>query len=375
MGTLFREKKEAVLLRPLLRTALVACFAVAAAAAPTDDEIVLPGEFCRHLFIVTVTFGEERGTPAHLVLDTGAEPTSMTPAALKRILGEEIKIGRVVTVKDARIGTHPLPPIRVGSYSMEMLSRAIGREIDGILGFPNFRDVLLTLDYGVEEVRIATGRLPKPDGREIFRVGGGKRPHLKVEVGGRRIPVLIDSGSTGRLTLRLSDRLAWSVEPRPAGASVHFSGVRLDAAGRLKGSVQFGPLRFDEPIVKLTADTRLAGWHVLHHFTLTFDQKTKRVRMRPVAGEPVRMPSLRGSGLGLDPQPEGLEVFHVFAGTSAERAGIGEEDVIVAIDGTPVYDLGCDSPWSDEDKQSVSLSILRGGVRTEVDIDVETLVP
>ena len=97
--------------------------------------------------------------------------------------------------------------------------------------------------------------------------------------------------------------------------------------------------------------------------------------MRPVTGEPVRMPPMRGSGLGLSPQPEGLEVFHVMAGTSAERAGLEEEDVIVAVDGTPVYELGCDPPWADDDTGRLSLSVLRNGVRTEIDIEVETLVP
>ena len=61
------------------------------------------------------------------------------------------------------MGTLRAPVLR-----LHTLSLAVGRDVDGILGFSAFDDVLLTLDYPAEEIRVSGGRLPRPDGREIF---------------------------------------------------------------------------------------------------------------------------------------------------------------------------------------------------------------
>jgi len=360
-----------ILLFPLLMIPTV----MAATANPDQAGVVLPSETCRGLIIVPVTLSEREGGTLDLLLDTGSSWTFIDPGALRRILGRETRAGKA-SFKGGRIGRHELGPLQALVLPMKTLSRVLGREIDGILGFPAFRDVLLTLDYPAEEVRVSAGSLPRPDGREIFRALGSKRPHLEVDVGGHRVKLLLDSGSNGRFLLNPTDRLTWSVGPRPAIVSVGVGVVDVDRGGRLDSAIQFGPLRFENPVVIVrNTRERLAGWHVLRHFVLTFDQKKKRIRMQPSRTTPVRMAPLVRIGLADEPRPEGLRIIKVFPGTSAEAAGLREGDLIVAIDGIPVHERGCGDPQGDPAGQRQVLSYLRDGVRAEAEVETEALVP
>lgn len=351
-----------------------------AAAGPSEKkstvstDIVLPSESCHGLFIVSMSVGAGDGATVDLLLDTGAYRTYIDPAAVRRILGPEVSAGRVL-FKTAQVGEYEFGPLRAYVLPLAAISLALRRRIDGVLGYSAFKEVLLTLDYPADEVRVSSGRLPRPDGREVFRDSGFIRPHLKIDVGRRRINVLLDSGSTGRFLLKPKDRLRWSVEPRPARTAMEVTGIKLDAGGRLAQSIGVGPLRFDAPVVFVSKRERLVGWHVLHNFTLTFDQRTHRIRMVPVSDAPVRMPSYVGNGLGVRSLPEGLEVVAVFPGTSAAAAGLRKNDLIVAIDGVPVHERGCADPKGKPAGENQVLSFVRDGTRIQTEITTEILIP
>jgi hypothetical protein len=304
------------------------------AADAVAAELVLPSETCRGMFIMQVTFGEADGedTTLDLLLDTGSSWTILDPRALR-------KLARV-SPEVARIGPYELGPIKARALPMRDFGLALGRDIDGILGFPDFREVLLTLDYPSGEVRVSSGSLPRPDGREFFRISG-RRPHLKLAIGDRRVKFLLDSGFTGRFQLKSPRRLRWSAEPRPATSFLTVHGVGLHEGGRLEGAIRFGPLEFDNPVVILGGGEAQVGWHVLRHFVLTFDQKNNRMRLQSPRTTSVRMGSLIGAGLAYASLPEGLRVAWVFPGSSAEASGLREGDLIVAIDDVPVYPRGC----------------------------------
>ncbi len=349
----------------------------ASATAPQaalDYGLVLPSDICRGLVIVPVALGDGPMTTVELILDTGSSWTFLDPRALAGLWGGSAPSGKV-TFDDARIGGFELPPLRAYLHPMKRLSLALGRRIDGILGFPAFRAVLLTLDYPAREVRVSAGRLPPPDGREVFRDVGSRRPHLRIEVGGRRVKAVLDSGASGGFLLKPRDRLAWSVAPRPAITTALFAGFAVDEAGRLDGGLRLGPLRFEDPVVQLVPRERTIGWRVLRHFAVTFDQRTKRVRLRPATPGPIRMAPLVGPGYGVSPHPEGLEIVTVFLGTSAAAAGLRTGDLVVAIDGTAVDERGCGDPESLQIGRPQILSYLREGAPVEVEISTEILVP
>ena len=125
----------------------------------------------------------------------------------------------------------------------------------------------------------------------------------------------------------------------------------------------------------LTRDEPQVGWHVLHHFVLTFDQKNKRIRMQASGTAPIRMASLVGSGLAFHPRPDGMEILKVFPGTSAEEAGLREGDLITAIDGIPVHERGCSDPRGAQTGQHEMLSYLRDGIQAETEVETGILIP
>jgi len=356
----------------LLFVLLIAAQVPAARANPADAEVVLPSEFCRGMFIVPVTFGEGEGTTLDLLLDTGSSWTILDPKALRGLVAAGSRI-RKASFKSVRIGPHKIGPLQASVLPMKSISLAVGRELDGILGFPAFRDVLLTLDYPAGELRVSRGSLPRPDGREIFRALG-KRPHLEAGIGDRRVKLLLDSGFTGRFEFRRSDFAKWTVVPRPATSHLDVEGVAVLDGGRPEETIRFGPLDFENPVVILGGD-RLAGGQVLRHFVLTFDQKKNRMRMRANHTEPVRMPPLVGAGLGYAPRPEGLEVVAVFPGSAAEAAGLRKGDLVVAIDGVPVHPRGCGDSRSGSAGQRRVFSYIRDDIRAEAEIETEALVP
>jgi hypothetical protein len=314
--------------------ALLAIPVLSSAPAPTEAAftgVVLPSETCRGLFFVPVTFGEGEGTTLDLLLDTGASRTYLDSGALRRVLGRDVGGGKA-SLENARIGPFEIGTLRAYILRLHTVSLALGRNVDGLIGYPAFRDVLLTLDYPAEEIRISRGGLPRPDGREIFPYRGFRRPHLDAEVGGRRMKVLADA-------------------------------------------IHLGPLTFEAPIVTLVGDESLVGWHVLRHFVLTFDQKQKRIRMQSHGTDPIRLASWVGMGVGIYPRSEGLEILEVFAGTSAEAAGLRTGDLIVAIDGTPVHERGCSDTLGAPAGRRRVLSYVRDGIQAEAEIKTEILIP
>jgi C-terminal processing protease CtpA/Prc len=117
--------------------------------------------------------------------------------------------------------------------------------------------------------------------------------------------------------------------------------MELNEVGRYDGTLRVGSLDFIQPIVGLTDDTELVGYHVLKHFVMTFDQKKKRVQMQPVSPSPVQMPSRTGTGALLRPLEGSLEIARIVPGSSAEKVGLEVGDRVSHVDGIPVNERGC----------------------------------
>lgn len=337
---------------------------------------VVPSETCRGLWIVPVTFDGDSSRRLRLVLDTGAARASVDPDAIARVAGRRIRPGKKTRLKHGEAGPLKISDIKVVSHEMDHLSRALGMDIDGILGFQTFRDLLLTLDYPAGEIRVSKGVLPEADGRTVFEDVGKVRPYLALDVGGTRVAVLIDSGATGGLTLREKDPLEWETTPRATSGSVRYDFIQIDKNGRARDALTYGPLQIHRPVVEVVKNgTRLAGWEILRRFVWTFDQRNRRVRMIPDSDEPILMEPVRGPGLVFQPRQEGLEVVRVFAGMPAERAGVRAGDVVVAINGTPVYERGCRSMYGDRQANAAVLTLRRGDATQDLSIRLDVLVP
>jgi len=340
------------------------------------DETVIPSRTCRGLWIVPVSFGEGPDRTLQLVLDTGASRTTIDPDSIYELSGRRVEVGKSVRLRDGKAGPLQINKLKATVHELDHIGWALGEPIDGILGFPAFKKMLLTLDYPAEQIRIVRGALPAVDGRTVFEDVGKHRPYLALEIGGATIPVLVDSGSTSGLTLRESDPLSWEIEPKPLSAAVRFSEIRLEQVGRLGEDVDYGPLILSRPVVEIIAEgTRVSGVPLMRRFVWTFDQRRRRIRMIADSTDPIRSDPERGTGLALWPIETGYRVAHIFPDTPAEQAGMRVGDVIRAVDGVPVYERGCTELDDYDDRESVVMSVARGAETIDVQISIRVLVP
>jgi len=346
-------------------------------AAPTEHQgKVVPSQMCRGLWIVPVSYGDHPDKTIRLILDTGANVTSVDPDAIERVTNRRIRAGRKIRLKNGEAGPLKINSMKVTSHEMDKLSRALGADVDGILGFRTFRSMLLTLDYLNSEIRVANGELPKVDDLTIFRDYGKSRPFVPLTLAGAGHTVLVDSGATGGLTLRDSDVTDWLHAPIATSGSVRYKTIQLNSEGRAQGSWSFGPLTIDQPIVKIAnSGSRLAGFEILQRFVWTFDQHNNRIRMQADPDEPILMKSVAGTGLILNPKDEGFEVVRVLDGMPGDKAGVQKGDVIVAIDDTPVYERGCNSVAEKIPGEIAIFSVQRDDDLLSIAIEMAVLVP
>jgi hypothetical protein len=332
---------------------------------------LIPSTMCRGLFVVPATWKDET---LQLILDTGADGWSLDPDGIERVSGKRLRHGKKVTLRKGELGHLKLKKIKARVHEMDHLALALGTHIDGIVGFNTFDDLLLTLDYKAEEVRVGQGALPQVDGVEVFEDYGKSRPFIALDLGDERVPLLIDSGFAGGIDLNLKDPLTWQTKPSLVEASVRYSEVVLQSAGRLDVNLKVGPLLLERPTVRVSDGTRLLGVEVLQHMQLTFDKRNQRIRMIPYDQSVVKFEPFRSWGLGFRPRTNGMEITGVFSGTPAQAAGIKVGDLLTAINGVPIHERGCRS-INDPQPLSARLSIVSDGEKKEIELETAILIP
>lgn len=160
-------------------------------------------------------------------------------------------------------------------------------QIDGILGFNLFADYLLTLDYPAKRVRIEHGTLPGADGSEILSFDSPSGiPEVDLKVGDVTVKAHIDSGNMGEITVPTSlvEKLPLAGEPVTIGKARTVTNEIEIKQAQLNGAVRFGRFEIRNPKINFAEIFRHAniGSRTLSQFSLTFDQKNRRVRLKRV---------------------------------------------------------------------------------------------
>lgn len=156
-------------------------------------------------------------------------------------------------------------------------------KIDGILGFELFSNHLLTLDFPNKRVRIETGELPKPDGKEILSFENPLgMPLIELSISGMKLVAGIDSGNSESINfpLALANILPHASVPKVVGRGRTVSNEFEIKEVRLKNMLRMGSNEFFEPTITYdeSSDEIFLGGKMLHQFSITFDQKNQRVR-------------------------------------------------------------------------------------------------
>jgi hypothetical protein len=153
---------------------------------------------------------------------------------------------------------------------------------DGMLGFPLFKGMLLTLDYPRGVVTLAEGELEPDGGRTVhpFRMPQGV-PVTDIIIGGIQIGALLDSGGAGlSLPERLASQLHFSTEPEVFARAQSLSSRFPLKVARLATDVRLGDITFEQPWIEINPAFPLAnfGSVPMQHFAVTFDQENLLVR-------------------------------------------------------------------------------------------------
>lgn len=326
--------------RPLLRTHL----------DPGVEE--LPATLAGNHLVVRSQW-DKRG-PWHFLIDTGASITLVSPAFAQAYATDQATVdvppvrvasadGRLITLGAVRLRRLQLGEARFDHvpalvYDCEALSAHLGVTIDGILGFPLFRDTRLTLDYPRSRVLIGPADadslvpgvpVPFDNDRHI--------PLIPVQLGERTFTALVDSGSDGPLHLNpYGLNPVFLYGPKPGATIGTLAGDRLQEIGRLAGSVRLGPYTFVQPIVDLTDALSSIGGEVLRHFTVTFDQTKNQVSFYRESTAPIFASSRRSAGLSFQKGAAYWKVVGIVPGSPADELGLQTGDLVIRIDGQPV---------------------------------------
>jgi predicted aspartyl protease len=256
----------------------------------------LPFRFHGGYILVDVTIND--GQTHHFLLDTGASVSVVSPKVAASLPENIVGSTSIVSSVDPNsIDTRFIlvDRLQLGSVVLERFQAAIlpslavrsGDETiiaDGILGVPLFRNVSLTVDYPGQSLRLQETPLPEGDDCTILstRAGPGELPSLALDVAGRDVLAIIDTGNNELLLLpsRFGD-LPFT-GPTQVGIASTVTGVVATTQGTLDGSIRMSPcIQFDAPSITLGGSIASLGARAFLGRTVTLDQRSGRFWFQP----------------------------------------------------------------------------------------------
>ena len=294
--------------------------------------------------------------PFRMIVDTGAGTTVLN-ADLVAELGLESRgtrrIGDPSRPRAHEVDELTLDMIQVGDATFRGVE-AIGWRgpplvgiggIRGVLGFPTFKNCLVTFDYPAQLLEISAGALPPADGRRVLDMGTAGMPTITIDVAGIPIVAHLDTGNSGSLSIPQSYE---SELPLVAGSKSRGTGARGGSPiaftiAQLDGNVSLGEAVFERPRVHLsdTLNSANVGFELLRHLRITLDQRNGRVRFEQpsVQGDVRRAnaaPGTRRMGVQMAMKNGTLfEAVMVVPGSEAEKVGLRAGDAFLEVDGSP----------------------------------------
>lgn len=235
--------------------------------------------------------------PFLFAIDTGGQGELRADTSLVEKLGLK-KVGEVIVGDPSGKNNQTsdvvgIDSIKLGDIEFSNLeastrdyNRRPGMKIDGILCFELFKKHLLTLDYAAKIVRLEEGSLPQANGKDILNFENPRGiPVVKLGVGNQTIDAHIDSGNANGgfvFPTERIEKLQLASESRVVGKAQTVTNIFEIKEVKLKDTIRFGSFEYPEPTVVYPGpsprDANI-GAKILRDFSLTFDQKNKRVKL------------------------------------------------------------------------------------------------
>jgi len=361
-----------------------------------EPSVVIPAQIVSNYIIVSTKW-DKRGA-YNFLIDTGASMTLITPALAQRY-GTPVKPltpngNTDVTVRSAEGDTTTLQQVTLRRlelgeatfenipalvYDCSSLSVHLGIHIDGILGFPLFRETVLTLDYPHRRILLsspssASALLP---GTAVSFNNDQRTPIIPLQLQGSTFYALIDTGSDSSLRLNpVGFGLVYEQDPRPGAIVSTLTGDTQQKVARLAQNISIGDQVLEKPIIEITDELSAIGGAVLRNFILTFDQEHNRVTFYREQKTPVQFPTRRSSGFSVFKAGAYWRVVGVIPGSAAQKAGVEEGDLITRINEEPVELWGLERfNRQVAEEKSITFSFLVGKREYEIPLQVMDLVP
>lgn len=316
----------------------------------TSAEVTLPAQTIGNFIIVEAKW--DRYGPYHFLIDTGSANTLVTPRLAQRYASGQVGQTHVrvasaegdlldlpaASLRRLELGGARFDDVPVLVYDLAPLSAHLGIRIDGLLGFPLFRETRLTLDYPHHRVLLQPADSTAPaSGTPVPFDDVNRTPVIHVQIGDRRFIVLLDSGSDATLSLNpvgIDAKFAYG--PRPGATVGTIGGDHPQQIGRLGEDLSIAGYELPHPIVDLTDELSAVGGGILKHFTVTFDPANDRVMFDRDTHAPITMPTRRSAGVSFSKTPAYWRVAGVIPHSPADAAGIQFGDLVTRINGEPV---------------------------------------
>ena len=359
----------------------------------------LPARIISNFFVVESRW--EDGNTYRFLIDTGSTVTYVSPDLAKRFAlkqrkgepkqtvhvrsanGGEVDL-EAITLRRLSLGDATFDRVQALVFDFTDLSGHLGLRIDGIIGFPVFRDTLLTLDYPGQRLVLVpqpagpASVLPPPAAVSAIAFNNQQgTPLIPIQMGSESFVVLIDSGSDGSLSLNpagLHPRFANG--PRVGTLISSLQGDRRQLTGRLNQDLLVGRHTITQPIVDLTDQLSSIGGELLRHFVLTFDQRHSQVTIARDADGPVQMDPRRSTGLSFARSPIYWRVLTVIPDTPTAQLSVQPGDLCVRINGEPV------DKWTFDryaalinSAAKITYTLLSGPREYDLEVPVFELVP
>jgi hypothetical protein len=377
---------------------------VAATAGPrwlrTPGRARLPFEYAsRHVWLKASVNG---APPADFLFDTGASMTVLDSSYAARIgiatVGHQQGVGAgavgtasFATVRTLRVAAPDSDGVELADVKVAVLGLKgflepyFWREIAGVVGFDFIQRFVDRIDY---DHQVLTLEDPKDfryagHGAAIPMTLAGSAPVVKLTLDGTLEGLYrIDVGSGSTVDLHTpfvkQHRLLETAGARLEIMGGGFGGTFLSTARRM-AKLEIGPYGWAHPIVVLSGATSGAftsedyagniGNQILQRFTCTLDYERRVLYLEPGAryAEPDEFPR---SGVQLARDGDRVLAFAVLADSPAARAGLREQDEVVAIDGKPARDWTPDTVAETLDRgrpgSRHTLVVERGGKRLKL---------
>jgi hypothetical protein len=287
----------------LMSLALAALLGGCASLKPAPSSVTLaepvaevPGSFERGTFIADAMI--DGVGPFRLVIDTGADATVLRPEAAARLDAEPG--GRSIITDGAgkhglTAGSLRLSTLTLGAFEARELDAMIydfsnlqdmfEEPIDGVIGFPAFRDVALIYDRAGSSVRVARPSDPPPAGEGVFPFDG-RRAHFELPLFGRTYRVLADTGAGTTLDLRRRDLdpESYTVVGEKSARTLRSSVSR--ELVQLNEDFEFAGQNLSGAKIYIGGKTRVLGTAWMKPFRVTFDQPNGVIVFEPAEENP-----------------------------------------------------------------------------------------